>query len=116
MSKKATPAKLAGTDRIQPEQIIIGGATYETRLTNKFRNRTTWKKPDKRKVESVIPGTIQKILVQVGQEVEHGEPLLILEAMKMRNEVRSPVSGKVYKIHVTEGEHVPKAHLLVQLR
>jgi biotin carboxyl carrier protein len=116
MNKKTTPTKPAPHPRPQLEKIIIGGATYETRLTGKFRNRTTWRKPDKNKVESVIPGTIQKILVQVGQEVEYGEPLLILEAMKMRNEVRAPVSGKVYRIHVREGEHVPKAHLLVQLR
>jgi biotin carboxyl carrier protein len=54
-------------------------------------------------------------MVEAGQEVESGDPLLILEAMKMRNEVLSPVSGRVEQIFVKEGEQVPKAHLLVKL-
>lgn len=96
-------------------ELVIGGATYQTKITGKFSNRVRWERPDNRRVESVIPGTIQKIMVREGQQVEHGEPLLILEAMKMRNEVRSPVAGVVDKIHVSVGEQVPKSHLLVQI-
>jgi biotin carboxyl carrier protein len=42
--------------------------------------------------------------------------LLILEAMKMRNEVVSPVTGRVKRIHVAEGDQVAKAQLLIELR
>jgi biotin carboxyl carrier protein len=97
------------------EELIIGGAAYQTQITRKFRNRARWERPDKLNVASVIPGTIQRILVAEGQEVAPGDPLLILEAMKMRNEVRSPVAGTVAEINVKEGEQVPKAHLLVRL-
>jgi biotin carboxyl carrier protein len=97
------------------EELIIGGAAYLTQITRKFKNRTSWKRPDKLNVEAVIPGTIQRILVTEGQEVASGTPLLILEAMKMRNEVRSPVAGTVAKIYVKEGDQVPKARLLVRL-
>ena len=97
------------------ESLEIGGALYVTRLTNKFRQREQWKRPDERRVEAFIPGTIQRIMVKEGQEVSTGTPLLILEAMKMRNEVLSPVNGIIRKIHVSEGELVPKSRLLVEI-
>jgi len=115
MSKEKQPQKPGAKPADPLEELIIGGAVYRTRITRKHKNRTTWKRPDTRKVESVIPGTIQRILVEEGQEVSSGDPLVILEAMKMRNEVRSPVAGKIEKIYVKEGEQVPKARVLVKL-
>jgi biotin carboxyl carrier protein len=116
MSKKSASSSPARKGVPALNELVVGGATYKTQLTTKYRNRITWTKPDKRRVEAVIPGTIQKIMVKAGQEVESGEPLLILEAMKMRNEVLAPVTGRVDKIYVSEGEQVPKAHLLIRLR
>jgi len=115
MSKKSATSPPVPEAESSLEELVVGGAVYQTHLTNKFRNRTRWIKPDVMRVEAVIPGTIQKIMVEAGQEVESGDPLLILEAMKMRNEVLSPVSGRVEQIFVKEGEQVPKAHLLVKL-
>ena len=66
-------------------------------------------------IKAIIPGTIQRIMAKEGEEVTAGTPLLILEAMKMRNEVLSPVNGVVTKIHVSEGEMVSKAHLLIEM-
>lgn len=97
------------------DSLEIGSVSYTTRLTAKFRNRQQWKRPNERRVEAVIPGTIQRIIVREGEEVSAGSPLLILEAMKMRNEVLAPMAGVVRKIHVNEGEMVPKSHLLVEL-
>ena len=97
------------------ESLQVGSVVYTTRLTNKFRNRPLWKQPDMKRIEAVIPGTIQRIMAREGEEVKAGTPLLILEAMKMRNEVLSTMDGVVRKIHVVEGEMVPKSHLLVEL-
>ena len=97
------------------DSLEIGSALYVTRLTSKFKNRETWQRPDEKRVEAFIPGTIQRIMVKEGQKVSTGTPLLILEAMKMRNEVLSPLSGIIKKIHVSEGEMVPKSHLLVEM-
>lgn len=116
MSKKSASNSPARKDVPSLNELVVGGAVYKTQLTTKYRNRIKWTKPDNRKVVAVIPGTIQKIMVEAGQEVESGDPLLILEAMKMRNEVLAPVSGRVVKIYVSEGEQVPKAHLLIRLR
>ena len=96
------------------DELEIGGAVYTTRLTTKFRNRTPWVPPDQRKLLAVIPGTIQKVLVSDGDEVSAGDTLLILEAMKMRNEIKAMQRGVVKRINVKEGEQVPKSHLLLE--
>ena len=114
MSKKDQASKKSQADPVK-DSLEIGNAVYTTRLTKKFKNRQTWQRPDERRVEAFIPGTIQRIMAKEGQEVSTGTPLLILEAMKMRNEVLSPVKGVIKKIHVSEGEMVPKSHLLVEI-
>ena len=116
MNNKKSNGKPVKVPEVQMEELVIGGAPYQTLLTRKFKNRTSWVRPDLNKVVAVIPGTIQKILVKKGAEVDHGTPLLILEAMKMRNEVVSPVQGHVKRIHVTEGEQVAKSQLLIELK
>lgn len=96
------------------EQLEIGNVIYQTRLTSKFRNRVNWQRPDVRKVDSIIPGNIQRITVKEGDEVSPGTPMLILEAMKMRNEILSPLQGIIKKIYVSEGDMVPKDHLMIE--
>jgi biotin carboxyl carrier protein len=96
------------------EELEIGGAVYTTRLTSKFKDRPQWVPPDQRKVLAVIPGTIQKLMVSVGDEVAVGESMLILEAMKMRNEIKAMHPGIIKKINVKVGEQVPKSYLLVE--
>ncbi len=96
------------------EKLQIGSAVYLTRLTSKFLNRKQWSRPNEKQVVALIPGTIQKVMVKEGDVVPQGEPLLILEAMKMRNEVVSPLEGEIKKVTVVAGERVPKSHLLVE--
>jgi len=98
------------------EELIIGSATYKTSLTSKFRNRKTWSRPDERKIEAFIPGNILKLFIKEGSEVTPGTPLLILEAMKMRNELLSPIEGTIKKIHVSEGDMVAKSQLLFEFK
>lgn len=66
-------------------------------------------------VSAFMPGTIQKIYVKIGDKVKKGDKILILDAMKMDNELLSPRNGVVEKINITEGEKVPKNHNLVEL-
>ncbi|NLM07220.1 MAG: biotin/lipoyl-binding protein [Tissierellia bacterium] len=67
------------------------------------------------KVLSPMPGNIWKILVAVGDSVQSGETLLILEALKMENEIPAPKAGIVKKIHVQEGATVNSGDILVEL-
>ena len=63
-----------------------------------------------------MPGTVRKFFVAAGDRVEKGDKLLVLDAMKMNNELLAPVSGVVEKIAVKVGESVPKNTLLVALK
>ena len=57
-------------------------------------------------IESVMPGVVVEVLVAEGQRVEPGQPLLILEAMKMQNEIRAQGGGTVRTLHVEPGRAV----------
>lgn len=63
-----------------------------------------------------MPGTILDIKVSVGQEVNKGDVLLILEAMKMENEIMAPESGKIIAIHVDKSASVNTSELLIEIQ
>ncbi|MGB1662617.1 MAG: biotin/lipoyl-containing protein [Planctomycetota bacterium] len=67
-------------------------------------------------VESVMPGIVRKVLVNEGETVETGQPLLLLEAMKMENEIAAPDSGVISLVKVAAGETVAAGSLLVQIQ
>ena len=66
-------------------------------------------------VEAPMPGKILKISVAVGASVSSGDVLLILEAMKMENEISAPVSGTVREIRAREGDSVNTGDVLIVL-
>ena len=63
-------------------------------------------------VKSPMPGNILKINVSAGQKVNEGDVLLILEAMKMENEILAPCAGKVTSVAVAKGSTVESGSLL----
>lgn len=65
------------------------------------------------KVTAPMPGKIVRIPVKENSMVEEGTPLVVMEAMKMQNEFRSPRQGVVRKIHVKEGDTVSAQQVLV---
>jgi biotin carboxyl carrier protein len=60
-----------------------------------------------------MPGLVKSVLVQVGQTVEAGEPLIILEAMKMENVLKAPVQVTVRQIKVAAGDKVDKNSIMM---
>lgn len=66
-------------------------------------------------VKSIMPGVVVKLLVKEGEKVEKGQPLLVLEAMKMQNEIGAPGAGVVKALHVREGEAVSSGAKLATL-
>jgi biotin carboxyl carrier protein len=59
-----------------------------------------------------MPGKIVRVLVQAGEKVEAGQGLLVVEAMKMQNEIRSPKSGTVERLLAKEGQPVNAGEVL----
>ena len=95
-------------------KLTIDDTDYETKLTKKFSVRKDYSPQDPRKLFSIIPGTIQDIFVKPSDQVRIGDPLLILEAMKMQNSINAHITGTIKAIHVKTGEKVPKNHLLLE--
>jgi pyruvate carboxylase len=88
---------------------------YKTQLTKKFKNRKVWVEPNPFEIQSYIPGTILQISVKEGDVVKEGDPLLILEAMKMQNRIEMPFTAKIKKLFVNVGDRVPKEMLMIEL-
>ena len=68
-----------------------------------------------REVRSPMPGRVVKVLVAVGEDVQAQQPVVIVEAMKMENELRALAAGKVESVHVKAGDAVDGSTLLVRL-
>lgn len=67
------------------------------------------------KVEAPMPGTIMKVNVKVGDSVNEGDTVAVLEAMKMENDIPAPVSGKVVAVNVANGDSVESGAALIVL-
>jgi len=67
------------------------------------------------RIMAPIPGKVVAVKVEPGDEVEPGQPLVVLEAMKMENELASEQAGKVAAVHVAAGDTVDGGELLVEL-
>jgi biotin carboxyl carrier protein len=97
------------------KSLNINSTHYKTRLSNKFENRKHYQPANPGLVSSFIPGTIIGILVKVGQKVKKGDELVILDAMKMQNRLKSSIDGKVKLISVKTGDKVSKGALILEI-
>jgi len=98
------------------KELIIQGAVYQTTFTRKFEERIKWEAPNINMLYSFIPGTIIDIFVKPKQKVKEGETLLLLEAMKMQNQLRMPFDGEIVKIHVKKDETIPNNYLIMEIK
>ncbi len=96
--------------------LVIQGAVYQTTYTWKFENRVKWEAPNPNHIYSFMPGTIIDIFIKNKQKVKEGETLLLLEAMKMQNQVRMPFDGQIVKIHIKKDEVIPRKHLMIEIK
>jgi biotin carboxyl carrier protein len=96
-------------------KFIIDDTSYETRLTSKFRRRKPYIILDPKKIYAFIPGIITKINVYEGQKINRGQSLLVLEAMKMMNDLTCHIDGRIKTIHIKQSQMVVKGQLLLEL-
>lgn len=67
------------------------------------------------RVRAQMPGKMIRVMVKVDQIVEKDQPVMVMEAMKMENEIRAPLSGKVTQVHVSEGQAVETGAELLKI-
>jgi biotin carboxyl carrier protein len=99
----------------QFDEFYVENSVYYTRVPDSYKNREVYKPLNEKVILAFIPGTIREMEVKVGDSVRVGERLMILEAMKMNNEVKALYEGKVKAIHVKEGDMVRKNQALLDL-
>jgi len=102
-------------------EISVNGVTYPISVESPFsykRKKYLAKNKGDSKIEKIqapMPGKIIEILVEENQEVKEGEPLLILEAMKMQNEILSSFQGKIKNINFRAEDTVIKDDIIIEL-
>ncbi len=67
------------------------------------------------RIKAPIPGHITQVMAAVGEDVSLGQPLLVLEAMKMENEIRAPRSGRLKTLNVLPGQRVTLHEVLAEI-
>jgi pyruvate carboxylase subunit B len=67
-------------------------------------------------VTTAMPGSIVEVKVAVGEKVNAGDPVLVIEAMKMENEIQAPKSGTVVAVHVKKGDNVTPDETLLEIQ
>jgi biotin carboxyl carrier protein len=97
------------------KSLNINSTHYKTRLSKKYENRNPYKPVNPGLVSSFIPGTIIDILVKMGEDVKKGDDLVILDAMKMQNRLKSAIDGKVIRICVSNGDKVSKGAVILEV-
>jgi biotin carboxyl carrier protein len=100
----------------QFKTLHVESGSYRTTIPEKFQDRKPYIEKNPKQIEAFIPGVIQNVLVKEGDVVMEGDTLLVLEAMKMRNRIVSPIDGTVGKIFVKINDRVPKNFLLLEFK
>lgn len=95
--------------------IIVHSAKYQTTYTKKYINRKVWEEPNFNHIKSYIPGTVVDILIKEGQKVGAGDSIMILDAMKMYNDIKMPFKGKILKINIEKGQKIPKDFVMIEI-
>lgn len=98
-------------------QIWLSGQIYEVELasTGPKRAGADSAQSNERVVKSSMPGTILAVKVKKGEEVAAGQPLIVMESMKMELTLNSPRAGKVAKVLVHPGKMVELGATLLEL-
>ncbi|MDD3740303.1 MAG: acetyl-CoA carboxylase biotin carboxyl carrier protein subunit [Bacteroidales bacterium] len=97
-------------------KFVIDDVEYETNSIKSFDKRKKWTQPDDRRIKSIIPGTIVEVFVNNGDEVNEGDAMLVIEAMKMNNQIKFERNGIVDKILVKPGDIVSRGHEMIILK
>jgi len=122
--------EIGGSQTVQSAQPVQQSAPSENQTQPEPQNETKEQKDNKEQNESQqtevseagsdamqapMPGTVLKILVNQGDSVQENQPVLVLEAMKMENEIVASQTGTVQGIHVAKGDVVNSGDALLTI-
>jgi len=96
--------------------LVLEEGVFKTHSTRKYDMREPYKPLNDKIITAFIPGTIRDVFTSTGKKVKKGEILLILDAMKMENQLCAPFDGVIKKVNVLKGDTVTKNQVLVELK
>ncbi len=96
--------------------LLVDDTAYETEVPEGYTGSGRHEKPGPGEVRAIIPGVIRRIDVKPGQNVKAGDVMIILEAMKMYNDIEAEKGGTVSQVLVSEGDRVAKGQVMVILK
>jgi biotin carboxyl carrier protein len=97
-------------------QVAVNGRAIQIEVFDPRNLRTTTRaasKDGRQEIQSPMPGKVVRILTQLGDTVEEGQGLVVVEAMKMQNELKSPKSGKVAEVRTKPEATVAAGEVLL---
>ena len=103
----------------QGDEFVISSRAGVTRLTledarrRRMHSRGAREVSGKVQMRAMMPGRVVSVAVKAGDEVAAQQGVLVIEAMKMENELKSPKAGKVVEVKVAAGQTVEKGELLI---
>jgi biotin carboxyl carrier protein len=119
-NNKSKLVSVKGVDHeLKRYQIQIDGRIYQVQISDAVdqqilkMNLKSKKSNQLKELRAPMPGLVRQVNVKVGDQVDAGDSLFILEAMKMENLLKSPVNGTVSDIFVKPGESVEKNQILL---
>jgi hypothetical protein len=101
-----------------PYVVVVGLRRYLVELRDPRRWRQTGSSIEAEGPQEIVapmPGKIVKVLVTEGEEVKRDQGLLVIEAMKMQNELRAPRAGRVERVYMAEGRGVEAGARLIRI-
>lgn len=118
INNKVIPVQVERRTDGLPERVYVNSVSYPLELEKV--ESTRFKAPNVAKVASGIvkadlPGQVSSLFVSVGERVEKGQALGILEAMKMENEILAPRSGSIKIIHAPAGKAVMRGDVILEI-
>jgi glutaconyl-CoA/methylmalonyl-CoA decarboxylase subunit gamma len=118
VDKQVIPVEILKQADGFPRTVILNGLPFDIEIEKVKTSSISKKQVDRKisgEIKSGLPGQIHFILVKPGDAVQEGQPVVILESMKMENEILSPKNGIVADVEVSVGQIVKKNDLIMRL-
>ncbi|MCB1178964.1 MAG: biotin/lipoyl-binding protein, partial [Leptospiraceae bacterium] len=100
--------------------VTVSGKKYEVQVEEAGEIKSIEEKPESNigitEIKSTLPGNILKVLVNDGDSIKQGTPIVLIEVMKMENSILSTHSGKVVEILVKQGDVIQSGQVLMRIK
>ena len=94
-------------------RVTLGGRAFTASIIDRKQRRTIEHRPEgPQQITAPMPGKVVRVLLKPGDEVTAGQGVVVVEAMKMQNEIKSPKSGRILEVRVSEGDTIVNNQVL----